>query len=819
MTLPDISELFSLALHPKACWLLTMSLLHSLWQGAILGAIGMLLVRNKSALDVHTRFVTMFSILLLIAVSPVANFLWLSQAGKTPNSVEFATKRYVTESGFSLRPLSLMAMDGLSNDPQNNHSILNVSPTSPTAADSHTAKISSPFVAKATPERAYDWLVLGTIAVSIGYFCGVGWMLLRLGWGLKSNWSLMSFSKRVEFGASVPDSINAAVEKASQTFSRSVRPAVALFEGRGVAFVIGCFRPVILVNAALTTGLTPAQTEQIIAHELAHLLRFDPLTQVTQRLIESMLFFHPAVWYVSRQVSELREICCDDLVAKRYGRIQYANTLLACVEFRKEASQRNSAPVQPRPWLSLSVAGAGRSQLATRIEALLVDRSMRWSPIQAEQRILIPLLLVALMVAVGALISSQSIPVGGDSNVLQIAKQKAVVVVPSWKWQSVEPEEIDSTAFLFGGRKLKLSNSTPDDITVHAMVPEENRRFAQWHFGDSNSTRVSILIEVSDDEVQRLFVDSNRDRVVSDEEQVTTITNDGKTWLTDLAVEVVENEERIYSSRQIGITPRSGNDFVRITTLGYSQGNIDLAGTKTTVRRVDLDGNGLPTGSRDQIWFDFNRDGIFDLIDERKNLSNFLDLAGQRYAVRSDRLGQSLKLTASNDQGSVRFLFELDDKSATLLTLEGSLRDDSGMLIAIRPQTEPVSIPTGRYCVETLVAKARDSAGHNWQMTLTRRNNDHWFEVKTGEQFDLKLLDSIKFHVTPVHKDDGWSEFKTQLKPEIYTANGLKMTDFICDAKKETWHPSDQSVTAHFASREHGTAQPEQQKPCSSGFS
>lgn len=643
-------------------------------------------------------------------------------------------------------------------------------------------------------------------------------MLLRLGRGLKFNWRLRSVSRQAGVGALVPESINAVVEKASQAFGRSFRPTVAMFEGHGVAIVIGLFRPILLINAALITGLTPTQTEQIIAHELAHLLRFDPLTQLVQRLIESILFFHPAVWHVSQQVSELREICCDDLVAKRYGRIQYANTLLACVEFRNLSSQRDSASVQPRPSLSLRAMGSGRSQLANRIEALFVDRSTTLSSVQAGRRILIPLLLIALVVTISVPVFSLS-TAAYRKYVQQIAAQKQVVVVPSWKWQSVQPEKIDSATFLFGGRKLKLSNSTPADITVHAMVPEENRRFAQWHFGDSNSTRVSVLIEVADDEVQRLFVDSNRDRVISEDEQVAITTNDGKTWLTDLAVEVVENGERIYSSRQIGITPRFGSDFVRITTLGFSQGDIDLAGTKTTVRRVDLDGNGLPTGSRDQIWFDFNHDGIFDLIDERKKLRNFFDLAGQRYAVRSDRLGQSLELTPSNNQGSVRFLFELDDKSATLLTLEGSLRDDSGMLIAIRPQTEPVSIPSGRYCVETLVAKARDSAGHIWQMTLTRRNDDDWFEVKTGEQFDLKLLDSIKFHVTPVHKDDGWSEFKTQLKPEIHTSNGLIMTDFTCDAKKETLHPSDQSVTAHFASRESGAAKLEQQKPCSSGFS
>ena len=77
-----------------------------------------MLVRNKAILTVHQRFVALFSILVLIAVLPVANVVWILGSGNTPDSVEFATKQYVTDGGFSLQQLSLMSLAELAADQQ-----------------------------------------------------------------------------------------------------------------------------------------------------------------------------------------------------------------------------------------------------------------------------------------------------------------------------------------------------------------------------------------------------------------------------------------------------------------------------------------------------------------------------------------------------------------------------------------------------------------------------------------------------------------------------------------------------------------------------
>ena len=79
------------------------------------------------------------------------------------------------------------------------------------------------------------------------------------------------------------------------------------------AMLVGCFRPVVLIPICAFTKLTPDQLRAVIAHELAHIRRFDHWINIGQSIVEIVLFFHPAVWWLSRQVRIEREYCCDDL--------------------------------------------------------------------------------------------------------------------------------------------------------------------------------------------------------------------------------------------------------------------------------------------------------------------------------------------------------------------------------------------------------------------------------------------------------------------------------------------------------------------------
>jgi len=82
---------------------------------------------------------------------------------------------------------------------------------------------------------------------------------------------------------------------------------------------IGWIRPMILIPASLITGMTPSYLEALIAHELAHISRFDYVVNFIQNLIEMVLFFHPAVWWISKKIRTERENIADDLAASMLG--------------------------------------------------------------------------------------------------------------------------------------------------------------------------------------------------------------------------------------------------------------------------------------------------------------------------------------------------------------------------------------------------------------------------------------------------------------------------------------------------------------------
>lgn len=102
--------------------------------------------------------------------------------------------------------------------------------------------------------------------------------------------------------------------------------------------VIGWLRPVILIPLGCVTRLSSAQIEAILAHELAHVRRHDYLVNLVQSVVETVLFYHPAVWWVSSRIRREREHCCDDLAVAVCGdRLAYAKALSFLEERRRPA--------------------------------------------------------------------------------------------------------------------------------------------------------------------------------------------------------------------------------------------------------------------------------------------------------------------------------------------------------------------------------------------------------------------------------------------------------------------------------------------------
>lgn len=166
-----------------------------------------------------------------------------------------------------------------------------------------------------------------------------------------------------------------------------LRRAVRLLESAAVEVpsVLGSLRPVILLPASTLTGLTPGQIEMVLAHELAHIRRHDFLVNLLQAFVETLMFYHPAVWWMSRRVRIERENCCDDMAVAVCGdRVQYAKALTRLEELRAAA-------------LPIAVAANGGS-LLDRIRRIASSRpeatgiSARWT----AAAVMLALLVIAL---------------------------------------------------------------------------------------------------------------------------------------------------------------------------------------------------------------------------------------------------------------------------------------------------------------------------------------------------------------------------------------------------------------------------------------
>ncbi|MCP4455598.1 MAG: M56 family metallopeptidase, partial [Planctomycetes bacterium] len=155
------------------------------------------------------------------------------------------------------------------------------------------------------PSHREPWQAGAACTVLI-WFLGVLFMLLRVACSLRAAQWLVN-SGRVLDDPHLVQSI----ESLKSKLRLRTRLIVKVLDQLEVPAVVGLVRPTLLLPLAFLNEMSPAQVEVVLAHELAHIRRGDMLFALIQRVIEALLFFNPAVWWISRQISLERETCCD----------------------------------------------------------------------------------------------------------------------------------------------------------------------------------------------------------------------------------------------------------------------------------------------------------------------------------------------------------------------------------------------------------------------------------------------------------------------------------------------------------------------------
>jgi beta-lactamase regulating signal transducer with metallopeptidase domain len=114
--------------------------------------------------------------------------------------------------------------------------------------------------------------------------------------------------------------------------------------------VLGWFRPIVLLPVTVLTGLSEEQLQSIVAHELAHIRHYDAFVNVFQIGIETLLFYHPAVWWLNKRIRAEREHYCDDIAVTLCGNaVEYARALLLMEEWRTAPALAMAANRGPLP--------------------------------------------------------------------------------------------------------------------------------------------------------------------------------------------------------------------------------------------------------------------------------------------------------------------------------------------------------------------------------------------------------------------------------------------------------------------------------------
>lgn len=320
----------------------TITLLHFVWQGTLIAAFAHLIAALSRCGDARVRYAVYVTALVSMLASVVVTFS-LVELHLPLRKSTVATGPAHLEIGIApneAREANHAADAGA--DAPNSSNFPPLHASSPTVNEQFSP---SPAADSAwVPPAAYpktmtpraNWIAASARYVTAGYLVGVMLCLLRLARGLSSGLRLRQHASP----SNVPDLMELMREQARAIGLRSL-PAVRWCAEATVPVVMGVVRPLVLVPAAAATGLTCRQLQALLAHELAHLRRHDLAVNLLQRLIESLLFFHPAVWFISRRINEQRELACDDLVlAAGWDPSTYADALVRMAELSHDRRLR-----------------------------------------------------------------------------------------------------------------------------------------------------------------------------------------------------------------------------------------------------------------------------------------------------------------------------------------------------------------------------------------------------------------------------------------------------------------------------------------------
>jgi TonB family protein len=408
-------------------WSISRALIHFVWQGSIIGLSLWAVLFALKKRSPNSRYIASCAALALLAMAPV-----------------------VTTWVFYTHPAGTVA-------------------SAPATIVSESAAPNAVPVAVRQSLRL-EWLQSWTLPVwSLGVFAFSGRLLL----GYKHAFLLRRRGKPAS------DSITGVVVRLARSMAvrRPVRVLISAMADS--PSVVGWLRPVILLPASALMGLTPLQLEAILAHEIGHIKRYDYLVNIGQMAIETLLFYHPAVWWTSKRIRLERELCCDDLAVGYSGNaLRYARALTTLEKLRLRAP-------------AVAMASTGGS-LMYRIQRLVGVRTKEYGLSRMPAVIAMGLGMMCLALNVNWLKGQDAQGVKVDLGASSVIHRTPVLYPESAQKQGITGTvqlevKLDSSGNVSDARVL----SGPDELRKAAL-----ESVLKWHF-TSDAARGTRQITIS----------------------------------------------------------------------------------------------------------------------------------------------------------------------------------------------------------------------------------------------------------------------------------------------------------------------------------
>jgi beta-lactamase regulating signal transducer with metallopeptidase domain len=436
------------------------TLIHFLWQGAVLGLLAWLTLVLMRGYGSRARYSLACFFLMLMVAAPIATFLLVRRPWAAPPRMTMTLEAAASIRGTA--PLTQQLKGGF--------------------------------------DTWLPWLLLGWAA-------GV----LLLSTRFLGSWFRVQ-RLRHRNATPVPSEWHLILSRLCRDMKLSRTVRLLQSAAVDVPTALGWLRPLILLPASAFTGLAPVQLEAILAHELAHIQRGDFVVNLLQSLVEVLLFYHPAVWWLSGRIRAERELCCDDVAARLCGDPLILARALTDLEALREPLSPTSS--------QLAMAANGGS-LMHRIRHLLHPSLPLPSGTRAAT---LTLLAASLLGAAG------------------------VVIQDKTKEENVSPKKATQIRIADNGRNLDVR--LKGDVQLNAEAPEP-----VLIPGDG-----SFRVEEKKNGKSRSYAATKDKRTYTLDGQEKALDAEGQAWLRGVVKEAKAQAGRDKARRVIEIRTRHMDD-------------------------------------------------------------------------------------------------------------------------------------------------------------------------------------------------------------------------------------------------------------------